>query len=99
MTSISLQSSHLKRCEVLIIGGGIVGFTLARAHCPGFHCLIVIEKESDIVLHASGRNSSVLHAGVYYPPESLKAKLCLKGNKLMRQFCEAHQLYLNHRAR
>ncbi|ACJ19454.1 aminobutyraldehyde dehydrogenase [Coxiella burnetii CbuK_Q154] len=97
MTSISLpQSPHLKRCEVLIIGGGIVGFTLARELIArGTRRLIIIEKESDIALHASGRNSGVLHAGVYYPPESLKAKLCLKGNKLMRQFCEAHQLYLN----
>jgi L-2-hydroxyglutarate oxidase LhgO len=75
-------------CDVLIAGGGIVGMTIARSlliQNPKLK-LILVEKELQLGLHASGRNSGVLHAGFYYSPESLKARFCLEGNQLMRQF-------------
>ena len=74
--------------EFLIVGAGIIGLTLARellAH--GADKIILIEKENELGLHASGRNSGVLHAGIYYPPHTLKAKLCLEGNLLLQDYC------------
>lgn len=74
---------------IIICGGGIVGLSLARELLKrGADDIIVLEKEKDIGLHASGHNSGVLHAGIYYTPDSLKAKLCLKGNLLMKEFCK-----------
>lgn len=76
-------------CDFLIVGGGIVGLSIAcaiRRQWPD-HSVVVIEKEANSVRHASGRNSGVLHAGFYYSPESLKAKLTRDGNRLLRDFC------------
>ncbi len=63
-------------CDVLIIGGGIVGISIGNALLESNQHLkvIIAEKEKQIGLHASGRNSGVLHAGFYYSPDSLKAK-------------------------
>ena len=54
--------------------------------------ILIIEKEIDLGLHSSGRNSGVLHAGVYYKPDTLKAKVCIKGAKLLREWCENESL-------
>ena len=79
----------------LIIGGGIVGLTIARElQQQGADNILIIEKESQLGMHASGRNSGVLHAGIYYPPETLKAQLCLKGNLLLQDFCREKNLPL-----
>ncbi len=53
----------------------------------GFDNIIVLEKERNLGAHASGRNSGVLHAGIYYTPDSLKARYCIEGNRLMKDFC------------
>ncbi|MBF0563666.1 MAG: L-2-hydroxyglutarate oxidase [Nitrospirae bacterium] len=53
----------------------------------GYRDITIIEKEETVGQHASGRNSGVLHAGIYYSPDSLKAKFCLQGNLLMKQYC------------
>lgn len=75
-----------KRCDALIIGGGIVGISVGIALLKASPKLkvIIAEKENSICLHASGRNSGVLHAGFYYSPDSLKAKFCRIGNKELR---------------
>jgi len=57
--------------------------------------VLVIDKESSPGMHASGRNSGVLHAGVYYPSHSLKARLCIEGNRRMREYCAAKMLPIN----
>lgn len=81
--------------EYLIIGAGIVGLTLAKTLlAQGADSIILIEKESRVGMHASGRNSGVLHAGVYYPPETLKARLCLQGNLMMQEYCRQQGLPL-----
>jgi len=75
--------------EVLIVGGGIMGLTIARELIEkGYKDIVIIDKEKDLGRHASGRNSGVLHAGIYYTPDSLKAKSCLNGNFLMRTYCK-----------
>ena len=78
----------IDRVDVLIIGGGIIGLTIARELLKeGYDNIAILEKEKEIGKHASGRNSGVLHAGIYYTKDSLKAKLCLKGNHLMKDYC------------
>jgi L-2-hydroxyglutarate oxidase LhgO len=82
-----------ERADVLICGGGIIGLTIARELLiKGFENLVVIEKEKDIGKHASGKNSGVLHAGIYYSQDSLKAKFCLKGNLLMKEYCREKKI-------
>ncbi len=57
--------------------------------------VLVIDKEQSAGVHASGRNSGVLHAGVYYKAHTLKAKLCVEGNRRMREYCSSHRLPMN----
>jgi len=84
------------RAEIVIVGGGIIGLTLARElAATGHPDVLVLEKEDALGRHASGRNSGVLHAGVYYAPDSLRARVCLAGNKLMREYCRGRGLPLH----
>jgi L-2-hydroxyglutarate oxidase len=72
-----------------VVGGGIVGLAIAREltrRYPGL-AVDVLEKEPELALHQTGHNSGVVHAGVYYPPGSLKARLCTRGSALLRDFC------------
>lgn len=76
--------------DILIIGGGIVGLATARAisqRYPDRH-IVVLEKESTLAYHQTGRNSGVMHSGIYYKPNSLKAINCRVGKKMMEDFCE-----------
>jgi (S)-2-hydroxyglutarate dehydrogenase len=83
------------RAEILIVGAGILGLTIARELVSKGHGdIVIIEKEPELGRHASGRNSGVLHAGIYYAPDSLKAKSCLNGNFLMRAYCKEKGLPL-----
>lgn len=84
-----------ERAEILIVGAGIIGLTIARELVrTGHGDIVIIEKEPELGVHASGRNSGVLHAGIYYSPDSLKAKSCLNGNFLMRAYCKEKGLPL-----
>jgi L-2-hydroxyglutarate oxidase LhgO len=84
------------QCQVLIVGAGITGLTIARELVNrGIGDILIIEKEPSLGLHASGRNSGVLHAGMYYTPDTLKAKYCVDGNRLMKEFCRERGLTLN----
>ncbi len=78
----------MHEAEFLIVGAGIVGLTLARELLEqGADKITIMEKEAGLGFHASGRNSGVLHAGIYYPSHTLKAQLCLKGNLLLQEYC------------
>jgi L-2-hydroxyglutarate oxidase LhgO len=83
-----------RTADVAVIGGGIVGLALAdallAAH-PG-SSVVVLDKEQQLGVHASGRNSGVLHAGFYYSPDSLKARLTRRGNVLLHEFCDEHDV-------
>lgn len=85
------------RSDFLVIGGGVIGLNIARGLKRMFpsESVHLIEKEPDCGLHASGRNSGVLHAGFYYSPDSLKAKLSWRGNRLLTEYCEAKGIPLN----
>lgn len=84
------MASH--SCDVLILGAGVVGLSIGTALLesrPGLR-VVIIEKESELGKHASGRNSGVLHAGFYYSPDSLKAKFCREGNSELKRLCYEH---------
>lgn len=85
------------KCEVVIIGGGMVGLTLAYQLIERRITtkIIVIDKEEKLGVHSSGRNSGVLHAGVYYEPKSLKAKVCVEGSRRLKKWVIEHGLELN----
>ena len=80
------------RCDVLIVGGGIVGLAVALEITRRFPRLrlLLVEKEDRVGRHQSGHNSGVIHSGVYYKPGSLKAKLCVAGAAAMVEFCREH---------
>jgi len=83
------------KADVLIVGAGIIGLTIARRLVrAGCDNVVLVEKEEALGMHASGRNSGVLHAGIYYDPDSMKAKSCLNGNFLMRAYCREKGLPL-----
>jgi L-2-hydroxyglutarate oxidase len=80
--------------DAIVIGGGIVGLSTALALVDevGLRRLIVLEREAEVGLHQTGHNSGVIHAGVYYQPGSLKARLCREGLTRTKRFCEDHGL-------
>ncbi|MGO4834759.1 FAD-dependent oxidoreductase, partial [Rhizobiaceae sp. 2RAB30] len=80
--------------DYCVIGGGIVGLATAMRlleRRPG-SSLLLIEKENGLGEHQTGHNSGVIHAGIYYPPGSLKAEMCRKGAQATKEFCAANDI-------
>jgi len=78
--------------DVMVLGGGIVGLSTAwrlRERYPDFR-ITLVDKESSLAFHQTGRNSGVLHSGIYYKPGSLRATNCREGKKAMEAFCAEH---------
>ncbi len=78
--------------SVVVVGAGIVGLAVARQlliDSPG-EPVTVVDKEKRVAAHQTGHNSGVVHAGIYYPPGSLKAQLCRRGRDLLGEFCAAN---------
>lgn len=84
--------NRAKPLDVLVVGGGIVGLAVARRlqESEPSRSILVLEKEPDIAGHQTGRNSGVIHSGIYYAPGSLRARNCRRGVKLLLRFCEEH---------
>ncbi len=79
------------QCDIAVIGGGIVGLATAFALTEQTRCdLIVVEQEAALAAHQTGRNSGVIHSGIYYRPGSLKARLCVEGRESLLRFCQDH---------
>lgn len=80
--------------DIAIVGGGIIGLSTAlnisNAH-PKLR-LIILEKENEVGLHQSSRNSGVIHSGIYYRPDSMKAKTCVSGARKMIEFAQEHNI-------
>lgn len=87
----------MKTCDFLVIGGGVIGISIARElrKRRTDARVLLIEKEPSCGAHASGRNSGVLHAGFYYSPDSLKAKFTRLGNERLTAYCEEKRIPLN----
>src|SRR3974377_902553 len=80
----------MQKYDCVIIGGGIVGLSVAwgiLVRNPDIR-VTVLEKKDDWAQHQTGRNSGVIHSGIYYKPGSLKAKLCREGNHRLLGFCD-----------
>jgi len=78
--------------ECLVIGAGVIGLAVARALAIQGREVWLIEQESQVGMQTSSRNSEVIHAGIYYPQGSLKAKLCVQGRGLLYDYCEANKV-------
>ena len=79
-----------ERCEIAVVGGGIVGLAVARelGRRKAGATICVLEREQELATHQTGHNSGVVHAGVYYVPGSLKARLCVEGTHDLYEYCE-----------
>src|ERR687888_737757 len=79
-----------RTCDFVVIGGGILGLAVARellARHPGA-TLCVLERERRLAAHQTSHSSGVIHAGIYYAPGSLKARLCVEGARLLYAYCD-----------
>jgi L-2-hydroxyglutarate oxidase LhgO len=76
--------------DSVVIGAGVVGLALARALALSGREVVILEAEDAIGTHTSSRNSEVIHAGIYYPKGSLKARSCVAGKELLYEYCVAH---------
>jgi len=81
-----------ERVGVCVIGAGVVGLAVAARLANAGHEVFVIEAEERCGTGISSRNSGVIHAGIYYPPGSLKARLCVRGRELLYEFCRSHHV-------
>ena len=80
----------MDRIDCLVVGAGVVGLAVARALAEAGREVVVVDAADGIGTGTSSRNSEVIHAGIYYPPGSLKATLCVRGRELLYPYCEAH---------
>jgi len=89
------MNSH--QCDVLILGGGMVGLSIAHQLLERqiARSITIIDKEPELGRHSSGRNSGVLHAGLYYKPGSIKARVCVDGSRRLRAWVEERGLPIN----
>lgn len=89
-----MASEAPARCELAIVGGGIIGLALARELTRRHPRLsvCVLEREAELGAHQTSHNSGVIHAGVYYQPGSLKARLCVEGARELYEYCAAHEI-------
>jgi len=78
--------------DVVVIGAGVIGLAIARALALGGRAVTILEKNARIGEETSARNSEVIHAGIYYPSGSLKARLCVEGRHLLYDFCESRKI-------
>jgi L-2-hydroxyglutarate oxidase LhgO len=76
--------------DCVVVGAGVVGLAVAREMALAGHEVLVIEAGEAIGIGTSSRNSEVIHAGIYYPPGSLKAQLCVEGKHALYAYCESH---------
>ncbi len=78
--------------KIGVVGAGILGLAVARELTSRGAEVTVLEKEDRVAAHQTGHNSGVVHAGIYYRPGSLKARLCREGMALLREYCQEHRL-------
>jgi L-2-hydroxyglutarate oxidase LhgO len=76
--------------QVLVVGAGVVGLAIARTAALAGHDVTIVEKTGGIANGVSSRNSEVIHAGLYYPTNTLRALLCVRGRRLLYEFCASH---------
>ena len=78
--------------DVVVVGAGVVGLAVAREFARAGHDVVIVEKNGAIGEETSSRNSEVIHAGIYYPQGSYKARLCIEGKERLYEFCAAYHV-------
>jgi glycerol-3-phosphate dehydrogenase len=86
----------MDQASVVIIGGGVVGCAIARAVSARWQDVFLLEQNPKLGMATSSRNSGVIHSGIYYPKNSLKARHCIEGNRLTYEFCKRHNVPFRH---
>jgi L-2-hydroxyglutarate oxidase LhgO len=86
----------MDQANILIIGGGVVGCAIARAVSARWPDVFLVEQNPKLGMATSSRNSGVIHSGIYYPKNSLKARHCIEGNRLTYEFCKKHNVPFRH---
>jgi len=82
----------MDRVKITIVGAGVIGLAVARELSKSYKDILVIEKNPSFGQETSSRNSEVIHAGIYYPKDSLKAKTCLLGKRLLYEYCQKNNI-------
>lgn len=82
----------MEQVDCVVVGAGVIGLAVAREMALQGRETILLEREDSFGTISSARNSEVIHAGIYYPKDSLKAKLCVEGNRLLYEYCRSHQV-------
>ncbi len=80
---------NLPEIDAAVVGAGVVGLAIARRLASSGRQVVVLEAENKMGSHSSSRNSEVIHAGIYYPKGSLKARLCVEGKRALYRYCHA----------
>jgi len=80
----------VEKLDAVVVGAGVVGLAVARALAQSGREVVILEAEDAIGTHTSSRNSEVIHAGIYYPKGSLKARACVAGKERLYEYCVAH---------
>jgi L-2-hydroxyglutarate oxidase LhgO len=80
----------MESVDAIVIGAGVVGLAVARELARAGREVVILEAEDAIGMHTSSRNSEVIHAGIYYPKDSLKARSCVAGKQLLYEYCATH---------
>src|SRR6476661_8184940 len=86
----------MDQANILIIGGGVIGCAIARAVSARWQDVFLVEQNPKLGMATSSRNSGVIHSGIYYPKNSLKARHCIEGNRLTYEFCKKHNIPFRH---
>jgi len=85
----------MDKVEVIIVGAGVIGLAIAAKLAQQFDSVLVIDKNASFGEETSSRNSEVIHAGIYYPQHSLKAKLCVQGKAMLYRYCQERHIPVN----
>ena len=86
----------MDQANILIIGGGVIGCAIANTVSKRWQDVFLVEQFPKLGMATSTRNSGVNHSGIYYPKNSLKARLCVEGNRLTHEFCAKHKVPFRH---
>jgi glycerol-3-phosphate dehydrogenase len=86
----------MDQAKILIVGGGVVGCAIAQAVSARWEDVFLVEQNPKLGMATSSRNSGVVHSGIYYPKNSLKARHCIEGNRLTYEFCKKHNVPFRH---
>ena len=79
-------------CDIIIIGSGVVGLSIAKSCFSISKSVFVIDQNSTFGMETSSRNSEVIHSGIYYPENSLKSNLCILGRELLYDYCDQNNI-------